>query len=219
MAIPHLWLFAGPNGAGKSTFTQSPKWSRHIAHFLNADELTRQLLIEQGFPTFKSAPLEILHRTNLIAAKNVFAQVRSLLAGGEAVAVETVLSTDKYRRVVEKLRRDGGIFNLIYVGLRSHELSRQRVASRVAKGGHPVPEEKLAARWRRSVAHLPWFASRADHFFIYDNSDSDPAKEPPLIAREGDAPGTLNVLNRAANPILADALMGSDMFRKISILE
>lgn len=212
MAIPQLWLFAGPNGAGKSTFTQYPEWSRHIRHFLNADELTRQLLAEQGFATYAATPPEILQRANLVAAEKIFSEVRRLLDAGEAVAVETVLSTDKYHPVVEKLRRDDGIFNLIYVGLCSPELSRQRVASRVAKGGHPVPEEKLAARWQRSLEHLPWFASRANHFYIYDNSDSDPAHPPALVAREGPSPGSLKLVNREASPPLADALVASKLF-------
>lgn len=139
MPISHLWLFAGPNGAGKTTFTQLPQWSGRIKHFLNADELTRQLLREQGIPTYAAAPAEILQRANITAAERVFGEVQRLLDAGEAVAVETVLSTNKYRSVVEKLRRDGGLFNLIYIGLRSPERSRERVARRVAQGGHPVP--------------------------------------------------------------------------------
>jgi len=135
-----------------------------------------------------------------------------LLAAGEAVAVETVLSTDKYRPVIEDLRRDGSIFNLIYVGLRSWELSSQRVAKRVSEGGHPVPEEKLAGRWQRSLEQLPWFASRADHFYIYDNSDSDPSREPALLAREGASRGSLRILNREANPAIANALICSNLF-------
>ena len=217
MPLPQLWLFAGPNGAGKSTFTQFPEWSRHISHFLNADELTRQLLNEQGFPTFAATPPEILSRVNLIAAEKVFSEVCRLLEAGEAVAVETVLSTDKYRPVLEKLRRDGGIFNLIYVGLCSPELSRQRVAGRVAKGGHPVPEEKLAGRWRRSLEHLPWFAHRADHFYIYDNSDSDPAHAPALVARAGASPGSLQLVNRDANPPLVEALLDSKLFHPVGV--
>ena len=212
MRIPQLWLFAGPNGAGKSTFTQFPEWSRHIRHFLNADELTRELLRQKGFPTYAGTPPEILQRANLEAAESVFAEVRRLLDNREAVAVETVLSTDKYRPVIEQLRRDGGIFNLIYVGLRSPELSKQRVAIRVGKGGHPVPDEKLAGRWQRSLEHLPWFASRADHFFIYDNSDSDPNREPVLVAREGAASGSLRLLDREANPVLVKTLLDSGLF-------
>jgi predicted ABC-type ATPase len=212
MATAQLWLFAGPNGAGKTTFTKRPTFSRHIGHFLNADELTRKLLDEQGIRTYAAAPPEILQRSNLAAAEKVFFEVRRLLDAGEAVAVETVLSTDKYRAVVENLRRDGGIFNLIYVGLISPELSGHRVALRVAKGGHPVPEGKLAGRWRRSLEHLPRFASRADHFFIYDNSDSDPNREPVLVAREGAASGSLRLLDREANPALVKTLLDSGLF-------
>jgi len=214
MAIPHLWLFAGPNGAGKTTFTRFPQWSGWISHFLNADELTRQLLSEQGFSTYAATPAKILQQANVVAAEMIFSEVRRLLEAGEAVAVETVLSTDKYRPVVEKLRCEGGIFNLIYVGLRSPELSRQRVARRVAQGGHPVPEEKLPGRWRRSLEHLPWFASRADHFYVYDNSDSDPNREPVLIARSDESPGSLQLLNREANPV-ADALIYSKLFQPV----
>jgi predicted ABC-type ATPase len=212
MATAQLWLFAGPNGAGKTTFTQRPAFSRHIGHFLNADELTRKLLKQQGFPTYAAAPPEILQRSNLAAAEKVFAEVRRLLDSGAAVAVETVLSTDKFRPVVEKLQHDGGIFNLIYVGLSSPELSRHRVASRVAKGGHPVPAEKLAGRWRRSLEQLPWFARQADHFFIFDNSDSDPNREPALVAREGPRSGSLRLLDRVANPALVKTLLDSGLF-------
>lgn len=212
MATAQLWLFAGPNGAGKTTFTKRPTFSRHISHFLNADELTRKLLKEQGISTYAAASPDVLQRSNLAAAEKVFAEVLRLLDSGEAVAVETVLSTDKYRTVVEKLRRDGGIFNLIYVGLSSPELSKQRVAIRVARGGHPVPGEKLAGRWQRSLEHLPWFVSRADHFFIFDNSDSDPNREPVLVAREGAASGRLRLLDREANPALVKTLLDSRLF-------
>ncbi|MFM2296271.1 MAG: hypothetical protein RLZZ350_2684 [Verrucomicrobiota bacterium] len=212
LKIPQLWLFAGPNGAGKSTFTQFPEWSRHIRHFLNADELTRELLRVQGLPSFAAAPTEVLHQVNLAAAKKVFAEVARLLDAGEAVAVETVLSTAKYRPVIEKLRRDGGIFNLIYVGLSSPELSRERVRARVLKGGHPVPEEKLPGRWQRSLENLPWFARQADHCFVYDNSDSDFSSKPAVVALTGGAPGRLQFVNRTANPPVTEVLLRSGLF-------
>lgn len=212
MAKPVLWLFAGPNGAGKSTFTRFPELSSHIRHFLNADELTRELLQEQGYSSFLAAPSEVLRQTNLVAAEKIFAQVIALLEQGEVVSVETVLSTDKYRCLVERLRREGGSFNLIYVALRSPELSRERVARRVARGGHPVPEEKLPARWRRSLDHLPWFARQADRFLIYDNSDSDQSIKPPLIARNGTTPGRLRLLDREANPAVTEILLRSGLW-------
>ena len=151
-------------------------------------------------------------QTNLVAAEKIFAQVIALLEQGEVVSVETVLSTDKYRHLVERLRREGGSFNLIYVALRSPELSCERVARRVARGGHPVPEEKLPVRWRRSLDHLPWFARQADRFLIYDNSDSDQSIKPPLIARNGTTPGHLRLLDREANPAVTEILLRSGLW-------
>ncbi|NOS70194.1 MAG: hypothetical protein HOP33_09715 [Verrucomicrobia bacterium] len=82
MATAQLWLFAGPNGAGKTTFTKRETFSQHISHFLNADELTRQLLNEQGFPTYATAPADVLLRSNLAAAEKVFPKCASCLPPG-----------------------------------------------------------------------------------------------------------------------------------------
>ena len=212
MAIPHLWLFAGPNGAGKTTFTKMPQWSGHIRHFLNADELTRQMLKQHGFGDYASTPPDILNRANTVAADKVFSEVCRLLEQGEAVAAETVLSTGKYRPVVNELRRNNGIFNLIYIGLRSPEISRERVVRRVALGGHPVSEEKLPKRWRRSLENLPWFARQADYFFIYDNSDSDPDHKPVLIGTKGRTADSLKLLEREINPAMTKTLLESNLF-------
>ena len=75
-----------------------------------------------------------------------------------------------------------------------------------------MPPEKLAGRWQRSLEHLPWFASRADHFFIFDNSDSDPNREPALVAREGTRSSSLRLLDREANPVLVKVLLNSGLF-------
>lgn len=216
MSTAQLWLFAGPNGAGKTTFTKSPAFSLHIQHFLNADEVTRCLLAEKGFSSYSVSPPEVLQELNLAAAERVFSEVQRLLASGSAVAVETVLSTSKYRQVVEQLRNSGGIFNLIYVGLRSWQLSQQRVAIRVAKGGHPVPEEKLPGRWLRSLEQLPWFVHKADHFYIFDNSDSNPDLAPILVAREGATRGSIRIFNRTANVPVVEALLTSGLFNSIT---
>ena len=51
---------------------------------------------------------------------------------------------------------------LIYVILNSPDLNVERVKTRVAKGGHDVSEEKIRARYQRSLEQLPWFLSEAD---------------------------------------------------------
>jgi predicted ABC-type ATPase len=107
-----------------------------------------------------------------------FAETISLLGQGQAVCVETVLSTDKYRDLVESVLAAGGFFGLIYIALNSPELSWERVQSRAGLGGHGVPRDKLIARWRRSIEKLEWYARKAHLFLAYDNSH--PAKEASL---------------------------------------
>src|SRR5687767_592605 len=108
------------------------------------------------------------------------------------------MSTRKYCALVEDTLARGGFFGFIYVALESPEISRERVARRVAQGGHDVPAEKLAQRWRKSVENVGWFAKRANRFWIVDNSDSTLGIPPRLIALGGG--GSLQFLERDIIP-------------------
>ncbi len=171
-----LWLFAGPNGAGKSTFAKSPEFSSLLApQFLNPDDVCRVLLIERGFCGFQDAPPELQRECSIQAANLVFEEVKHLLLHNSEVGVETVLSTDKYFPLAWEV----DLLNLIYIGNRSPEISIERVALRVRKGGHDVPEDKIRARWHRSLEKLPQFWKLAHQAWLFDNSDL-----PELIAHK-----------------------------------
>lgn len=92
----------------------------------------------------------------------------------QTVGVETVLSTDKYRRLVRAARSKGFVFKFHYVYLRSHELNIERVKARVAKGGHAVPEDKIVSRRTKLLAQFPWFLAASDEAYVFDNSDAQP---------------------------------------------
>jgi predicted ABC-type ATPase len=93
-----------------------------------------------------------------------------------------VLSSEKYRVLVEQVLQVGGIFCLIYVALASPAIAKERVAARVRRGGHGIPDDKIEQRWKRSLGNLPWFVRRATSFWVVDNSNSDPSFPPKLIA-------------------------------------
>lgn len=118
------------------------------------------------------------------------------LRAHQTVGVETVLSTDKYRPLVEAAKALGFEICLIYVVLRSPELNVERVLIRVERGGHPVPAEKITSRYHRSLAQLPWFLEAADRAWAFDNSGAAPklVVQKPLggdIELDPDAPDTL----------------------------
>ena len=58
------------------------------------------------------------------------------------------------RWLVERLRQDGWKVELIYLALPSIEMSKLRVAERVAHGGHNIPLADIERRFPRSLGHL-----------------------------------------------------------------
>jgi predicted ABC-type ATPase len=70
--------------------------------------------------------------------------------------------------------------------LRSPELHMARVRSRVARGGHDIPDEKIRERYDRSRINLIELMPRLTELRVFDNSvDADPhaarAPQPTLI--------------------------------------
>ncbi len=154
MAAPLLVMLGGPNGAGKSTFHEV--FLRDLGlPFLDADTLAR----ETGIDAYEAAQTIARIRDGCIARR-------------ESFITETVLS-DPVREKVEVLWRaavSGYDVTLIYIGLKSSELSAERVRARVLAGGHDVPEEKLANRYLRSLDNLEWAIVRLPRVLVYDNS-------------------------------------------------
>jgi predicted ABC-type ATPase len=204
--VAELWIVAGPNGAGKTTLVQRGALSKHIAHvtFLNPDDIALAMLRKRGFETFADAEQSVLERVFLEAADAVMETVESKVETGAAVGVETVLSSDKYRIVVDRVLKQDGFFGLIYVWLDSPETACARVRTRVRRGGHDVPTEKIAARWKRSIENLIWFLPRATRFWIFDNTNSDPDVAPVLLAEGGRGRSTF--VAEAAPAILLSVL-------------
>lgn len=152
---PILLAIAGPNGAGKSTFYASHLLP-HGLPFVNADDLARLLELDP----YKSA--EIADR------------IRREMAGrGESFAFETVFS-DPIGEKLEFLKdaeRVGYAVMLFSIGIDQPRVSEERVAMRVAKGGHDVPHDKLYSRYGRVMENLRRALAELSNVRVYDNSD------------------------------------------------
>jgi predicted ABC-type ATPase len=206
MAGPEFWLVAGPNGAGKTTCVQVEPISQLLpaVTFLNPDDRTLEKLRVLGYQGFADAPPDIQTRMFIESADEVFRDLEKAILQNGAVGVETVLSSDKYQPLVESVIAKQGFVGLIYVALSSASIARQRVKARVQRGGHDIPEDKIEQRWKRSLRNLSWFAQNATAFWVIDNSDSNPAN-PPLLLASGKF-GSLEYLNEAAFPEMKAAL-------------
>lgn len=162
--MPSCWIIAGPNGAGKTTFAL--EYLPRVAgctHFINAD------LIAAGLSPL--AP-----ERELLAASRIFLrEIGERVANREDFALETTLAGHTYLRLVERLRADSWRVELIYLALPSVEMSKLRVAERVAHGGHNIPIADIERRFPRSLRHLlDDFSHRVDSCVCFMNDGESP---------------------------------------------
>ncbi len=150
-SAPEAILIAGGNGAGKTTFARQFLQVRYPgAHFLNADEIQRE------GPAF-SHPVA--------AGRELLRRLHELTGRRESFAVETTLSS---RRYVDKLREWSGMgyrTSLHFIELPSADFAVLRVATRVAAGGHAVPEIDVRRRFERGVRLLPVYKPMVDRWY------------------------------------------------------
>jgi predicted ABC-type ATPase len=160
---PIFWVIAGPNGSGKSSLYSSSDVEAfdQSIWIINPDILTQRI---------RQVEKLTLHDANVQAVMRVEAWLEASINAHQTVGVETVLSTDKYRRLVLAAKQKQFKFRLIYMVLESPDLNVKRVRLRAMKGGHDVPETKIRERWEKSLQQLPWFFEQADWAAIYDNS-------------------------------------------------
>jgi predicted ABC-type ATPase len=60
---------------------------------------------------------------------------------------------------------------LFFIGVDRAETSEERVAMRVAEGGHDVPHDKLMSRYARTMQNLKRALAALTNLRVYDNSD------------------------------------------------
>ena len=91
----------------------------------------------------------------LIAASRIFLrEIEACIQKKQDFAFETTLAGRSYLALIERLRSSGWRVELIYLALPSIEMSKARVAERVAHGGHNIPEQAIERRFARSLRNL-----------------------------------------------------------------
>jgi predicted ABC-type ATPase len=161
---PTCWIIAGPNGAGKTTFAlEYLPTVAGCSRFINAD------LIAAGL-----APLA--PERELLAASRIFLrEIEVRVRAREDFAIETTLAGRTYLKLVERLHGDDWRVELIYLALPSAEMSKLRVAERVAHGGHAIPPADIERRFPRSLRHLlDDFSHRVDRCGCFMNDRESP---------------------------------------------
>lgn len=97
-----------------------------------------------------------------------------LLRSAQTLTFETVMSHPSKLEFLREARQLGYRTYLYFVGTRAPEINLTRIKARVAKGGHPVADNKVVERYHRSLALLRPALAHTDRAFIFDNSDEVP---------------------------------------------
>lgn len=154
---PTLTVIAGPNSAGKSTFTRATQEALRVP-IIDPDSIAMQLRPDNA------------EAAALAGGKQAIKRARAYLDNNQSVAVETTLSGNTYLRMMVEAKSKGWQVNLIYVGVDNVQISIERVAQRVAAGGHNVSKEDIRRRYTRSLTNLKIAIQQADYTSIFDNS-------------------------------------------------
>jgi predicted ABC-type ATPase len=154
---PVLHVIAGPNGAGKSTLYDEVIGPATHLQFVNADIIAHELWPEDS------------EAKSYEAAQVATAQRAELINDHVSFATETVFSHDSKLELLH-IAIDAGYLVTLHVVVIPAELAVARVASRVAVGGHAVPEEKIRARYQRLWPIVATAIGLVERAIVYDNS-------------------------------------------------
>lgn len=162
---PVALIIAGPNGSGKSTLIRQLQGDPAFFfpdNYINADDIERELSVD-GADTKGERERQAFRE----------ARRRRQHYREECLdhAFETVFSHASNLLDMQRLRNAGYQLTLCFVATQDATLNVERVKRRVQAGGHYVPEEKVRARYQRSLKFVPRAAETADITYLYDNSD------------------------------------------------
>lgn len=160
--VQKIYIIAGCNGAGKTTasFTILPQ-VLDCDEFVNADEIAR------GLSPFHP------ERVSIEAGKLMLERISKLMVSKATFALETTLSTRSYVSLINRAHKAGYEVELIFFWLSSPEVAIQRVAKRVAEGGHNIPEDVIRRRYDAGIHNLfNIYGHVVDRWVLVDNNNN-----------------------------------------------
>ena len=129
-------VIAGGNGVGKTTFARA-FLQEYDYEFLNADEIAKSLSAEN--PSEKK----------ISAGKMFFHKFNEAITSNKSLLIESTLSGRYLQKFIERLQKQNYQIRIVFLFVESTEILIERIAERVKKGGHSVPDEDVERRFMR----------------------------------------------------------------------
>jgi predicted ABC-type ATPase len=171
-AQPAVVVLAGPNGAGKSTAAPALlQGTLGVAEFVNADA------IAGGLSAFNA------EGAAMAAGRVMLTRLKALAARHTSFAFETTLASRSFAPWLRQVRDSGFAVHVVFLWLSSPDLAVQRVAERVAVGGHDIPADVIRRRYEAGLHNFfRLYRPLASTWRFYDAS----GREPRMIAHQVD---------------------------------
>ncbi len=132
----------------------------HCKEFVNADEIAKGL-----------SPCQP-ETVSFHAGRIMLQRIDELIKSNADFAFETTLTTLSYQQTILAAKRKGYNITLLFFWLNDVNLAIERVKTRVAEGGHSIPEETITRRYNKGVQNLlTIFVDLCDYWLVIDNSN------------------------------------------------
>ena len=157
--MPKIIIVGGCNGSGKTTLARTILPSMSVIEFVNADQIAAELSPQDP------------NVVAIAAGRLMLRRLQTLAQQGIDFAFETTLAACSFAPFLKSCQDRGYQLNLIYVWLETEDLAVDRVAMRVAAGGHSIPEPIIRRRYKRGRRNfLELYSPLANYWIVYDNS-------------------------------------------------
>lgn len=177
MNSPALIILAGPNGAGKSSIAGDTLRNAGFDYY-NPDDETRRIMRDNPAlsDAYANGKAWELGRDLLIAA----------VEQQKDYHFETTLGGSTITELLMRAAKSGCVLSMWFAALESPELHIDRVQQRAARGGHPIPADKIRYRYETSRRNVIRLLPYLQTLRLYDNSHTVDASqgetpEPQLI--------------------------------------
>jgi predicted ABC-type ATPase len=132
-------------------------------------------LIAVGLSPFDPAAVAVR------AGRVMVEEIRRHVRDGESFALETALAGHRYSQLIPRWQANGYRVHLIFLSLKTVELAVERVATRVAQGGHNIDDAVIRRRYKQGARNFKEvYRGLVDSWQLYDNSGDE-----PILIREG----------------------------------
>src|SRR5262249_46849640 len=153
-------MVAGPNGAGKTTLI---RWLQRrgtdFGEYINPDDIAQELAGSYDERVRRAQSIADSRREECIEARRSF-------------SFETVMSHPSKVDILLRAKQAGFFVQLFFIGTEDPQISADRVALRVAQGGHDVPKDRIAPRWFRTMNQLFSAIEASNRTFVFDNTSA-----------------------------------------------